>query len=110
MLTRLGVSFGTEGSIKAECGHTSFVSCRAGHHKSQNELTRCFVSRIITELEQKDIIPLHSLFVKPPLIRIVQDFVGFVLVMWENYIGWDEIPRVNGPEVTHCERTVLDWC
>jgi hypothetical protein len=32
------------------------------------------------------------------------------LVMWENYIGWDEIPRVNGPEVTHCERTVLDWC
>jgi hypothetical protein len=44
------------------------------------------------------------------LIRIGKDFIGFILIMRENDIGRDQILRIDGPEVAHCEGAVLDWC
>jgi len=90
--------------------HLSAAELGGVRQTPQNQLTRCFIRRIIPQLKQKYVVPLHSLFVKPSLIRIRKDFIGFVLIMRENDIGRDQILRVNGPEVAHCEGTVLDWC
>ncbi len=68
--------------------------------KVESELTWSFIPRIIPKLKQKDIIRLHSSFIEPPLVRIVKNFIGFVLVVGENYISWDEIFSFAGSEVT----------
>jgi hypothetical protein len=39
----------------------------------------------------------------------MKHFIGLVLVVGEDNVGWDEIFWVDGPEVTQCEWRVLNW-
>jgi hypothetical protein len=63
---------------------------------------------IIIELEDNGVVPVHVLLVEPSVVRVVQDFVRFVVIVWEDDIGLDEIIRVHASVITKSEGRVLD--
>jgi hypothetical protein len=72
--------------------------------------TLCLILCTIGQLEQSHIAFLHSLFVKPSMSRIVQNFVSFVEIVREDDISWNEITWRHCAEVTESERAVLYRC
>ena len=40
---------------------------------------------------------------------VVTHFVGFVLVVREDDVGFDQVLVVDGAEITECEGAVLVW-
>lgn len=66
------------------------------------------IRSVVVKFEYDYIIPAHVLLVEPTVVRVIENFVRLIMVVWEDDIGFDEIDLVDCPKVAKCEGRILD--
>jgi hypothetical protein len=70
--------------------------------------TICFAHEVVAQLENNDVLVGHALLVEPTVGGVVEDLVGLVNIVRVDKVHRDEVTLVNGAEVTHGKRAVLN--